>query len=120
VGIPPDAAVSQFRYDPANPTPSVGGPTNATLGSGTGQQDNRKLEARSDVLLFTSPPLEEDMEVIGPVSAELFVRSSLEHTDFFVRLCDVHPNGKSMNVCDGLLGSSRVGLRRMQRAVAGS
>jgi putative CocE/NonD family hydrolase len=46
--------------------------------------------------------LERDLEVIGPVSAELFVRSSLEHTDFFVRLCDVEPSGKSLNVCDGL------------------
>jgi uncharacterized protein len=43
------------------------------------------------------------MEVIGPVSAELFVRSSLEHTDFFVRLCDVKPSGRSLNVCDGIL-----------------
>jgi putative CocE/NonD family hydrolase len=61
------------------------------------------LEARPDVLTFSGPPLQEDMEVIGPVSAELFVRSSLEHTDFFVRLCDVHPDSKSLNVCDGLL-----------------
>jgi putative CocE/NonD family hydrolase len=101
--MPPDSRASQFRYDPADPTPTVGGATNATLGRGTGAQDNRKLEARPDVLVFTSPPLERDTEVIGPVVAELFVRSSLEHTDFFVRLCDVHPDGKSMNVCDGLL-----------------
>jgi putative CocE/NonD family hydrolase len=73
------------------------------LGPGTGAQDNRKLEARPDVLIFTSAPLEREIEIIGPVAAELFVKSSVEHTDFFVRLCDVHPDGKSMNVCDGLL-----------------
>ncbi|MCL5998974.1 MAG: CocE/NonD family hydrolase [Chloroflexi bacterium] len=101
--MPPASQASQFRYDPADPTPNVGGATNDTLGRGTGAQDNRKLEARPDVLVFTSPPLERDTDIIGPVTAELFIKSSLEHTDFFVRLCDVHPDGKSMNVCDGLL-----------------
>ena len=67
-----------------------------------GQQDNDKLEARPDVLIFTSAPLAQDTDVIGPVSAELYIKSSLEHTDFFVRLCDVYPDDKSMNVCDGL------------------
>ncbi len=101
--IPPDSQASTFCYDPRDPTPSVGGVINAPLGWGSGAQDNRTLEARPDVLIFTSSPLSRDMEVIGPVSAELFVSSSLEHTDFFVRLCDVHPDGKSMNVCDGLM-----------------
>jgi uncharacterized protein len=68
----------------------------------TGPVDNRGLEARPDVLTYTSVALARDVEVIGPVSAELFVRSSLEHTDFCVRLCDVHPFGRSINVCDGL------------------
>lgn len=89
----------RFRYDPADPTPAVGG---STLGPNSGSKDNRRLEKRADVLLYTSEPLAQDVEVIGPVSAELHVKSSLEHTDFFVRLCDVHPSGKSMNVSDGL------------------
>ena len=101
--VPPDSQASTFQYDPRDPTPNVGGAINTPLGRGTGAQDNRKLEARCDVLVFTSLPLSRDIEVIGPVSAELFVHSSLEYTDFFVRLCDVHQNGKSMNVCDGLL-----------------
>jgi putative CocE/NonD family hydrolase len=46
--------------------------------------------------------LDRDLEVIGSVQTELFVRSSLEHTDFFARLCDVHPSGKSFNICDGI------------------
>jgi putative CocE/NonD family hydrolase len=65
--------------------------------------DNRTLEARPDVLLYSSEPLERDVEIIGAVQAELYVKSSLEHTDFFARLCDVDPSGKSVNVCDGLL-----------------
>ena len=101
--IPPTSKASRFIYDPNDPTPNVGGATNATFAKGAGAQDNRKLESRSDVLAFTSKVLEQDTEIIGPVSAELHVSSSLEYTDFFVRLCDVYPSGKSMNVCDGLL-----------------
>ncbi len=89
-----------YRYDPAYPTPAVGG---SSLSQNAGPQDNRALEARKDVLVYTSPVLAQDTEVIGPLRAELFVQSSLEHTDFFVRLCDVDPKGKSINVSDGLL-----------------
>ncbi|MGP0031543.1 MAG: CocE/NonD family hydrolase, partial [Acidimicrobiales bacterium] len=88
----------RFRYDPADPTPSVGG-----IGMLTGGTvDNRALEARSDVVVYTSDELREPLELIGPVEAELHVTSSLDHTDFFVRLTDVHPGGESVNVCDGL------------------
>jgi putative CocE/NonD family hydrolase len=93
---PPD----QYRYGPSDPTLAVGG---AFLGRrGAGPQDNRALEARPDVLCYTTPPLEDDMEIIGPVRLELFVQSSLAYTDFFGRLCDVGPDGRSINVCDGL------------------
>jgi putative CocE/NonD family hydrolase len=68
-----------------------------------GAKDNRKLESRADVLVYTSPVLDHDMEVIGPVTADLYVRSSLQHTDFFARLCVVEPSGKSINLCDGIL-----------------
>jgi putative CocE/NonD family hydrolase len=102
VNLSSPSEADHYRYDPSDPTPSVGGAARA-LGQGRASVDNRALEARPDVLTYTSASLERDVEVIGPVSAELFVRSSLEHTDFFVRLCDVHPDGKSMNVCDGLL-----------------
>ncbi len=90
----------QYRYDPADPTPALAGPV--LMGKSL-PTDNRKLEARPDVLTYTSAPLEHDLEVIGPVQADLFVRSSLEHTDFFVRLCDVDQRGKSLNICDALL-----------------
>lgn len=89
-----------YRYDPADPTPAVGG---VSLSQNAGPKDNRAVEARPDVLIYTSAPLDRDLEIIGAVSAELFVQSSLEHTDFFARLCDVDPSGKSTNISDGLL-----------------
>jgi putative CocE/NonD family hydrolase len=55
------------------------------------------------VLVYTSAPLDRAIDAIGPVRAELFVASSLEHTDFFARLCDVDPAGRSTNVCDGIV-----------------
>jgi len=97
--IPPVSQPDRYRYDPANPTPSVGG---ALLSQESGPHDNRKLEARPDVLTYTTPPLDKPIEVIGHLSAELFVQSSLKHTDFFVRLCDVDPSGRSINLADGI------------------
>jgi uncharacterized protein len=97
---PAASAPTRYRYDPADPTPSVAGPL---LRGRSGVADNRALESRKDVLTFTSEVLGADLEVIGPVTVDLHVRSSLEHTDFFARLCDVDPSGKSVNVCDALL-----------------
>jgi putative CocE/NonD family hydrolase len=100
---PPSASEpDHYRYDPANPTPAVGG---NSLGADQhmGPKDNRELEARPDVLVYTSAILEHDLEVIGPVTADLYVHSSLEHTDFFARLCSVEASGKSTNLCDGIL-----------------
>jgi uncharacterized protein len=92
--------VSSLRYDPADPTPSVGG---QLVTNRAGSRDNRSLEARADVLVFTSAPLAADLEVVGPVSARLRVRASGPHFDVFARLCDVDPRGRSRNVCDGLI-----------------
>jgi putative CocE/NonD family hydrolase len=100
----PAAAISSpdcYRYDPANPTPAVGGALLAFQGAGA--QDNRLLEARADVLCYSTAPLTEALEIIGTVRLLLFVRSSLSFTDFFGRLCDVSPSGRSTNICDGLL-----------------
>jgi uncharacterized protein len=94
------AGVSSFRYDPADPTPSVGG---QLLTTKAGPRDNQALEARADVRVFTSPPLPADLDVIGAVSARLRVRASAPHFDVFARLCDVDQRGRSRNVCDGLI-----------------
>lgn len=98
---PANASPDSYRYDPANWTPAVGGALLAFWGAGA--QDNRALEARPDVLSYTTAPLTASLELIGVVRLELFVRSSLAHTDFFGRLCDVDPLGRSTNICDGLV-----------------
>lgn len=100
--MPLSSEPDRYEYNPVDPTPAVGG---NSLGAAKhmGSKDNRTLEARPDVLVYTSAVLEQDIEVIGPVSAELYVRSSLEYTDFFARLCVVEASGKSINLCDGIL-----------------
>lgn len=106
LGEAPDPSVSEssvdhYRYDPIDPTPSVGGPL---LDPNTvGMRDNRALEARSDVVCYTSPELETELELIGSPRLSLYAQSTLDHTDFFGRVCDVYPDGRSMNVCDGLV-----------------
>ncbi len=99
---PPASEPDRYRYDPADPTPTVGG-NSLGVRKRMGVKDNRKVEGRPDVLVYTSAALEYDLEVIGSVSADLYVRSSLDHADFFVRLCVVEASGKSLNLCDGIL-----------------
>lgn len=95
----PDSPADMYHYDPHDPTPSVGGPA---LAAKPYAVDNRALEARSDVLSYTGGPMPVDVDVVGPISAELHVSSSAQSADFFVRLCDVDLAGVSRNVCDGL------------------
>jgi putative CocE/NonD family hydrolase len=103
--LPYDSEPDGYRYDPADPTPAVGGVLMRFRGAG--RVDNTKLEARQDVLTYTTAVLERDVEVIGDVSAEIWFQSSLPYADVFVRLCDVDPRGRSYNVCDGLVSLSR-------------
>ena len=108
-----DAAPERFRYDPAAPTPSLGGPV---LLDRTPVVDNAGLEARDDVLTYTTAPLEAPLEAIGPVEVELHVRSSRDHFDVFARVSDVDAAGISRNVCDAL---ERVAPGRHQRGPDG-
>jgi predicted acyl esterase len=89
-----------YRYDPKDPVPSVGG---QELGVPLGPMDQRRVEQRPDVLLFTTAALAEPLEVTGQLSARLFVSSDCPDTDFTVKLCDVYPDGRSMLVTDGIL-----------------
>ncbi|WP_410639050.1 CocE/NonD family hydrolase [Amycolatopsis sp. lyj-346] len=97
--VPGGSVPDRYRYDPADPTPAAGG---VRMAPDAGRVDNAALEARADVLTYTTVVLGEDVEVIGDVSAEIWFRSSLRFADVFVRLCDVGPDGRSVNVCDGL------------------
>jgi putative CocE/NonD family hydrolase len=101
---PGESTPDTYRYDPADPTPAVGG-IRMAVGRGikAGRVDNTALEARPDVLTYTTAALTGDVEVVGEVTAEIWFRSSLSHADVFVRLCDVDAGGRSFNVCDGLV-----------------
>lgn len=89
-----------YAYDPKDPVPTVGGPMLTLPG---GAIDQRKIESRSDVLSFTTAPLSAPMEVTGPVTMRLWASSDAPDTDFVVKLCDVYPDGRSMNMCEGIL-----------------
>ncbi|HTJ56767.1 MAG TPA: CocE/NonD family hydrolase [Devosiaceae bacterium] len=97
----PAAPPSRYRYDPAHPTPNLGGAIFAFTGAGPVPQ--RRLEAREDVLVFTSAPLDAPLTIIGNTRAKIFMRASIPHADLFVRLCDVNRKGESINICDGFL-----------------
>ncbi|GAA0741797.1 CocE/NonD family hydrolase [Dactylosporangium roseum] len=94
------AVLDAFTYDPRDPTPALGGPR--LVGKISGRRDNRPVESRADVLTFTSAPLTEPLDVVGPVAADITVRASSPHFDVFVRLCEVDDQGRSWNICDGL------------------
>jgi hypothetical protein len=110
---PAQSAPDGYRYDPAEPTPAVGG-VRLAPGIKAGRVDNTALEARDDVLTYTTAVLDQDAEVIGEISAEIWFRSSLPYADVFVRLCDVDAEGRSTNVCDGL--TSLTGADEVSRA----
>src|SRR5437763_11432479 len=96
---PGPAHADRYRYDPSDPTPSLGGPV---LFGRKPVVDNAPLEARADVLTYTTAPISRPVEAIGPVHADIHIRSSLEYFDVFVRVCDVDAAGTSRNVCDAL------------------
>ncbi|GHD14144.1 acylase [Halioglobus japonicus] len=94
----------RFTYDPGNPVPSLGGHTCCT-GTDTeaGGYDQSEIELRDDVLVYTSEPLTEDLEMVGRINAKLYVSSSAKDTDFTVKLVDVHPDGTAYNIQEGAL-----------------
>lgn len=88
-----------FQYDPANPVPTLGG---RNLIQKAGPIDQRPIEDRSDVLVFTSKPFESDMEITGPLWAEMMFSTDQSDTDIVVRVTDVYPDGRSILITDGV------------------
>ena len=97
--LPPESRAEEFIYDPADPTPSLGGPA---LKSVPFAVDNAPLESRTDVLSFTSAPFPSQREIVGAIRADIYLASSAASADVFVRVCDVDRTGVSRNICDGL------------------
>jgi putative CocE/NonD family hydrolase len=94
------ASTDQYRYDPARPYPFLTEPTSSQIG---GPDDYAAVQRRDDVLVYVTPPLEEDIEITGPVSLELYAASSAVDTDFMAKLVDVHPTGFVQRLCDGMV-----------------
>ncbi|MFN7939520.1 MAG: CocE/NonD family hydrolase [Bryobacteraceae bacterium] len=105
----------RFSYDPANPVPTLGGNTCCNPAVFRwGPVDQGPVENRQDVLVYSSEPLKEELEVTGPVKAVLHVATSARDTDFTVKLVDVYPDGRAMNLTDGILRLRyREGLERV-------
>ena len=97
---PAEPGATTFRYDPMDPTPSVGG---RVLAGSAGQRDNTELEARDDVATFTTGSLRTPVELLGEARVRLLLTSDNPYADVFVRLCDVEPNGRSVNITDRLV-----------------
>lgn len=99
---PPD----EYLYDPSDPAATLGGPTSLPgrfLQTNAGPSDQRELERRGDVLVYSSPPLPAPLEVTGPLSAVLYAATSAPDTDFVVKLCDVAPGGASRILAEGVI-----------------
>ena len=92
---PVDELSDRYLYDPADPVP--------TKGSALGARDQRPVEARPDVMVYTTSPFQEALQVTGPVSAEIYASSSCVDTDFTAKLVDVWPNGYAQNLTDGII-----------------
>jgi uncharacterized protein len=99
-GPPHNQRADTYLYDPNDPVPSLGG-NNLTIDIGV--QDQRPVEERNDVLIYTSAPFEQPLEITGPVTVSLWASSSAVDTDFTAKLVDVHPNGYAQNLLDGIM-----------------
>ena len=94
----------QYVYNPATPVPTVGGPLCCDAEHwAPGPKDQRPVEARDDVLVYSTPPMSQDTEVTGPVTLEFYAKSSAVDTDFTAKLVDIWPNGFAQNLTEGII-----------------
>lgn len=101
---PEGSEPDRYRYDPADPTPSVGGSHMMDFPNvKAGRAEQKELEERSDVLVYTGEPLEKDTVIIGTSYAEIWFCSDLKYADVFVKVCDVDAEGNSFHVCNGIV-----------------
>ena len=117
----PSGGTDQFVFDPLAPVPTRGGAVccNPKVFP-WGPLDQRTVEARKDVLVYSTKPLKRDLEVIGPVQLVLYVSTNARDTDFTAKLVDVFPDGRARNLTDGILRLRyRNSLEKPEPAVPG-
>jgi putative CocE/NonD family hydrolase len=116
----PDELPDSYVYDPADPCPTRGGNLLMPAQYPRGPVDQTPVIARADVLSYTTEPLGEDLEVTGPIQGVLWAATDGPDTDWVVKLCDVQPDGRTLNVCDGIVRASlRRGLGRPEPVAPG-
>ncbi len=102
--VPGKPVPDRFTYDPTNPVPSLGGGVCCTGGAQAGgAEDQRPVESRQDVLVYTSPPFDEPVEVTGPITVTLYVSSDAPDTDFTAKIVDVEPDGTAWNLDETIM-----------------
>jgi len=100
---PGDEPSDVYLFNPLRPVPTVGGQVILPGGNAMGPRDQREVELRDDVLVYSTPALELAVEVTGPIELRLFVSSSAPDTDFTGKLVDVYPDGRAMILTEGIL-----------------
>jgi putative CocE/NonD family hydrolase len=96
----------EYRYDPLDPVPAFGGRYMALTGCSNGGLDQARIDARDDVLTYTTDILDSPLELAGDIALDLFVSTNVIETDFVAKLCTVAPDGVSLNVADGIIRTS--------------
>ncbi len=115
-----DSPPDRYRYDPDQPVPSLGGNNCCGTPTPAGPKDQRPVESRHDVLVYTSEFLPRDLEATGPVSVALHASSDAVDTDFVAKLVDVYPDGRAINVAEGIVRARyRESLSRPQPLTPG-
>ena len=115
---PDDDSADRYVYDPADPVPTLGGPLLIHPAYRPGPRDQAPIEARRDMLVYTTPPLDADTEVTGPITVILWAASTAPDTDFVARLVDVHPDGRAINLTDGIIRArARNGLQATESLI---
>lgn len=112
---PAGAGSDQYRYDPDQPVPTLGGNNCCGTPTEAGPKDQRPVEAREDVLVYTSEILSTPLAIAGPMRMKLFAATDGRDTDWMIKLVDVYPDGFAMNIAEGILRARfRKGLDQME------
>jgi putative CocE/NonD family hydrolase len=112
-----DDRADRFVVDPSDPVPTVGGATMLpAFTSSAGPRDQRQVESRSDVLVYTSPRLRDPVDAVGPVSAVVHVATAEPSIDLTAKLVDVHPDGRAVGLCDGIVRTGEHGQPVLRRS----